>query len=105
MNVLKNIEYKNQKAVDFFRPGYWWDCDKDKILIEQDYDIVIERVLSQSNELSRDLAVLDKIYTEEIIKYIALEQNGQIFGFEQIEEIAKHYNLDANKFRRYVRIK
>lgn len=101
MKIVRKKEYKNLKAVDFFRAGFFWDCVQDEIMLYDDFDLVIQRVLSRSSNLSKDLNVLDKIYFKNAIKYIALEKSGQIFGVEQIEQIAKHYSLNPKKFRRY----
>ena len=101
ISVLSNKKYKGKRAVDYFSSGFFLDCQKDKILIDQDYDIVIERVLSRSYCLEKELLILDDMYPRELIIELAIEKSGQIFGNEQIEEISKHYNLDPKKFRRY----
>lgn len=99
--VLKNRSLKGEKAVRFFRRGFFWDCVQDDILVDNDYDLVIERVLSRSANLAKDLSVLDNIYPKKVIKSVALEKSGQIFGVEQIEEIAGHYKMNPKQFRRY----
>lgn len=104
MKVLKSEKFKGEKAILFFRRGFFWDCKQDKIYLDTDYDLVIERVLSRSANLSIDLPLLDSIYLKNVIKDVAIERSGQIFGNEQIEEISKHYKIQPEKFRRYFKI-
>lgn len=101
MKIVRRKEYQKLKAVDFFRAGFFWDCVKDEIMLYDDFELVIERVLSRSSNLSKDLLILDNIYFEEVIKSIALDKSGQIFGVEQIKYISEHYKLNPNNFRRY----
>lgn len=101
LKIIKNDKFKGEKAVKYFHPGFFWDCYKDNIIFDNDYDLIIERVLSCSFDLKKDLEILEEIYPIKLIKKIAIDNSGQIFGNEQIEKIAIHYKLNPKKFRRY----
>lgn len=98
--IVKN-KFIGQKAISHFRSGFFWDCKKEDIKVDSDFDFVIERVLSRSHDLKKDIQKLEEIYSSRLIKKIAKNNNGQIFGNEQIEEIAEHYNLKPKHFERY----
>lgn len=91
---------KKDLAIKHFKKSFFWDCDPKEIKLEEDYPLIIERVLSQSLNLNEDLKKLDTIYLKSIIKRVALSST-QIFGNERIQFIANRYNLKVIDFYRY----
>ncbi|MGP2571262.1 DUF6922 domain-containing protein [Ornithobacterium rhinotracheale] len=92
-----------KKAIEIFNEGFFWDCKKDQIDLEEDYDLVIERVLSHSMSYNRmeNFQKLKEIYPLELIQEIAVNST-QIFGNEIIEDIAKFFDLNPKDFYRYI---
>lgn len=91
----------SNKAIDFFSEVYFWEYDLNNILLDEDSNLIIERVLSQSPNLDIDLVQLESFYSINLIINIIKKRNNQIFGNERIEIISKRYNLDLNNFKRY----
>lgn len=98
---ILNPGIENQKALNFFDRIFFWDCKADLIMLEGDYDLVIERVLGESLNYDKDFPVLKKIYPLELIKEIALP-NTQIFGNERIEAIANFFGFNKEDFYRWI---
>ena len=101
--LFKNKDaLKSNKAIDFFNKAYFWDCFQDKVLLDEDFVLVIQRVLSRSSDFD-DLKILSDIYNIEAIIYVIKTETNQIFGNERIERISKHFNLEIkNNFNRYI---
>lgn len=93
---------KNQKVTDVFRAFFFWDADLDTLSFEEDKEYIIERVLARSLWLEEDFQKLEQLYDKDLIIDLAIN-SIQIFGNEQIEEIAQHYNLQPTQFVRYIK--
>lgn len=93
---------KNQKVIDVFNSGFFWDADLNALSFEEDKEYIIERVLARSFWLKEDLEKLEALYDRELIMDLAIN-SIQIFGNEQIEAIAQHYNLNPESFFRYIK--
>ncbi len=94
---------KSNKAIDFFSKVYFWDRLQDKVLLDEHFVLVIERVLSRAADFN-DLKILSDIYNIEAIIYVIKRKNNQIFGNERIERISKQFNLDINtNFNNYIK--
>lgn len=61
----------------------------------------LERVLARSLWLNEDLVKLENFYDKDLIISLVVN-SGQIFGNEQIEEIAEHYQINPKNFVRYI---
>lgn len=92
---------ENQKVIDVFNSAFFWDADLDTLSFEKDREYIIERVLARSLWLNEDLVKLENFYDKDLIISLAVN-SGQIFGNEQIEEIAEHYQINPKNFVRYV---
>lgn len=95
--LLKNKIMENDLAIKYFRKSYFWDCDPNIIKINSHIVLIIDRVLSQSLELEKDLIILEKLYTKKKIIDAALSST-QIFGNERIVLISEKYNLNSLEF-------
>ena len=93
---------ENYLAIKYFKKSYFWDCELGDIRLKSHLFLIIERVLSQSLELEKDLAQLEDIYPISKIKEIALSST-QIFGNERINFISKKYNLNSLNFINFYR--
>ena len=91
---------KNSQAIKYFNKSYFWDCEPNAIRLKTHSILIIERVLSQSLELEKDLIKLDKFYSKDKIKEVALSST-QIFGNERIILISKKYNLNSLHFNNF----
>ncbi len=91
---------ENNLAINHFRKSYFWDCELNTIKINSHIVLIIDRVLSQSLELEKDLIKLDKFYSKDKIKEVALSST-QIFGNERIILISKKYNLNSLHFNNF----
>lgn len=88
------------KVLDVFRAGYFWDADLNELSWNDDM-YIIEKVLSGSLNLERDLPLLEKHYSKSKIIYIAINST-QIYGNEDIEFIASRYKIKPNSFQKYL---
>jgi hypothetical protein len=87
-------------AISYFSSAYFWDCKNNEIFLDTHFKLVIERVLSQSLILKKDIVNLEHIYHIDLIISIA-KNSQQIFGNERIEFISIRYNIGLNNFLRY----
>lgn len=91
------------KAIEVFEPYFFWDCQKEKIDLENDAEFVVERVLAYSlNEYETiNLEKLITIYSIDFVREVA-KNSTQIFGNERIELISKRIGVDPTEMNRYI---
>lgn len=93
---------ENQKVIDVFNSGFFWDADLNTLSFEEDKEYIIERVLARSFWLEEDLEKLEALYNRELIMDLAIN-SIQIFGNEHIESLAQYYGLKPTQFVRYIK--
>ncbi len=91
------------KAIEVFKPVYFWDCIKEEIDLKDDADFVVERVLSRSlnDDRVENLNKLIKYYPIEFIREVS-KNSTQIFGNERIEEISKIIGIKPEEIKTYI---
>ncbi len=91
------------KAIEIFKPVYFWDCIVEEIDLKDDAEFVIERVLARSLNEDRlnNIDRLKDIYPIDFIKEVA-RHSTQIFGNNKIEEIAKQIGIEPTEIATYI---
>ncbi|WP_394799684.1 DUF6922 domain-containing protein [Flavobacterium amniphilum] len=88
-------------------PNYvFWDLDMNKLNIQEDYDVIISRILmfSDLSNITENLLFLENIYTKEIIKKVAISSTERISD-EICSVTSKRYNISIkSKFNKYVHL-
>lgn len=89
--------------LDFFPQRMFWEYHAEDLSIEEDKELIIERVLNRSLsiELLKNLRILDSLYKREQIIEVALG-SSEIYGNETIEIIATYYGLNPREFYQYI---
>ena len=87
MNAILNILFPrpNYKVSDLFPKHIFWDVNPDKLHIDKDKDLIINRVLSWGMDDSL-FDKLEKLYSKKIIKNIAIH-SSEIKGNETKERL------------------
>ncbi len=93
--------FKKYKLIELFPRAMFWDVDPEKLSIRKNKSFIIQRVLSRNMEREEYMENLEKLYSIEDIKHFALISH-QIFGNENIDFIAKLYDMNPRDFPKYI---
>ena len=97
----KLVPDKQPKLESLFRKAMFWDVHMDRLSIKKDKEFIIDRVLARNMLNPKYLENLEKLYSVDLIKRVAIESNS-IRGNEIIRFIANRYGMAPESFRLFI---